>query len=160
MLTLSPSMDPLSSKSLTLREKAIHFGGIEGKRFVLCTWRRHTTPRARTVSSPCPSLWRYQRYAFGHPNGLFFATRLGQIVLVATEKAAFEDMQLKSFIQNNTVPAGRPLGEYSAPASVADVLPISLLADVVFCRGVTMQRAIERDPMSRSNYAMCAVEPL
>ncbi|KAF8271214.1 fatty acid synthase [Lactarius quietus] len=44
-------------------------------------------------------------------------------------------------------------------ASVADILPNSSLVDVVFYRGLTMQRAVERDELSRSNYAMCAVNP-
>ncbi|KAK7025306.1 fatty acid synthase alpha subunit Lsd1 [Paramarasmius palmivorus] len=37
--------------------------------------------------------------------------------------------------------------------------PISALVDVVFYRGITMQRAVERDSKNRSNYAMCAVNP-
>jgi malonyl CoA-acyl carrier protein transacylase len=52
-----------------------------------------------------------------------------------------------------------PLGEYSALASIADVLPISSLVDVVFYRGITMHRAVERDSENRSKYAMCAVNP-
>jgi fatty acid synthase subunit alpha, fungi type len=55
--------------------------------------------------------------------------------------------------------AGHSLGEYSALASIADVLHISALVDVVFYRGITMQRAVERDSENRSNYAMCAVNP-
>ena len=39
------------------------------------------------------------------------------------------------------------------------MLPISSLVDVVFYRGITMQRAVERDSQNRSNYAMCAVNP-
>jgi malonyl CoA-acyl carrier protein transacylase len=39
------------------------------------------------------------------------------------------------------------------------VLPIAALVDVVFYRGLTMQRAVERDEHNRSNYAMCAVNP-
>ena len=46
---------------------------------------------------------------------------------------------------------------YSALASIADVLHISALVDVVFYRGFTMQRAVERDSENHSNYAMCAV---
>jgi hypothetical protein len=38
----------------------------------------------------------------------------------------------------------------SGSASITDV-------DVVFYRGITMQRAVERDSENRSNYAMCAV---
>jgi fatty acid synthase subunit beta len=41
--------------------------------------------------------------------------------------------------------AGHSLGEYFALASIADVLPVSSLVDVVFYRGITMQRAVERD---------------
>ena len=55
--------------------------------------------------------------------------------------------------------AGHSLGERPALASVAGVLPISSLVDVVFYRGITMQRAVERDSANRSNYAMCAVNP-
>ena len=31
--------------------------------------------------------------------------------------------------------------------------------DVVFFRGLTMQRAVERDALNRSSYGMCAVNP-
>jgi fatty acid synthase subunit beta len=55
--------------------------------------------------------------------------------------------------------AGHSLGEYSALASIADVLHISALVDVVFYRGITMQRAAECDSENQSNYAMCAVNP-
>jgi len=76
-------------------------------------------------------------------------------------KAAFEDMRLKNFVQRkkDCAFAGHSLGEYSALASIADVLPVSSLVDVVFYRGITMQRAIERDAENLSNYATCAVNP-
>ena len=68
-------------------------------------------------------------------------------------------MRVKGFVQNDCAFAGHSLGEYSALASIADVLHISALVDVVFYRGITMQRAVERDSENRSNYAMCAVNP-
>jgi fatty acid synthase subunit alpha, fungi type len=70
-----------------------------------------------------------------------------------------EDMRSKGFIQHDTAFAGYSLGEFSALSSVADILPSSLLVDVVFYRGLTMQRAVKRDELSLSNYAMCAVNP-
>ncbi|EGN98830.1 hypothetical protein SERLA73DRAFT_168429 [Serpula lacrymans var. lacrymans S7.3] len=102
---------------------------------------------------------RTPKYTFSHPNGLLFATQFAQIALVVTEKAAFEDMRDKGFVQKDCAFAGHSLGEYSALASIADVLHISALVDVVFYRGITMQRAVERDAENRSNYAMCAVNP-
>ena len=71
------------------------------------------------------------KYTLGHPGGLLFATQF----------------------------AGHSPGEYSASASIADVLHISALVDVVFYRAITMQRAVERDHENRSNYAMCTVNP-
>jgi len=96
---------------------------------------------------------------FSHPNGLPFATQIAQIAPVVTEKAVFEDMRMKGFVQKDCAFAGHSLGAYSALASIADVLHISALVDVVFYRGITMQRAVERDSENRSNYAMCAVNP-
>jgi len=66
---------------------------------------------------------------------------------------------MKGFVQKDCAFAGHSLGAYSALASIADVLHISALVDVVFYRGITMQRAVERDSENRSNYAMCAVIP-
>jgi hypothetical protein len=60
------------------------------------------------------------------------------------------------FVQKDCAFAGHSL-EYSALTSIADVLHISALVDVVFCQGITMQRAVGRDSESHSNYAMCAV---
>lgn len=102
---------------------------------------------------------RTPKYTFSHPTGLLFATQFAQIALVVMEKAAFEDMRLKGFVQKDWAFAGHSLGEYSALASIADVLPVSFLVDVVFYRGITMQRTVERDSENQSNYAMCAVNP-
>ncbi|RXW18865.1 hypothetical protein EST38_g6989 [Candolleomyces aberdarensis] len=68
-------------------------------------------------------------------------------------------MRAKGFVQKDCAFAGHSLREYSALASIAGILHISALVDVVFYRGITMQRAVERDALNRSNYAMCAVNP-
>lgn len=75
------------------------------------------------------------------------------------EKASFEDMNAKGLVPRDSTFAGHSLGEYSALAALADVLPIESLVSVVFYRGLTMQVAVERDAQGRSNYSMCAVNP-
>jgi len=102
---------------------------------------------------------RTSRYTFSSPTGLLYATQFAQIALVVTEKAAFEDMRSKGLVQPSCAFAGHSLGEYSALASIADILPVSALVDVVFYRGITMQRAVERDSQNRSSYGMIAVNP-
>ena len=147
-----------------LKEKTIHFGGIKGQAIRQCYMDMtydtmdkdghvKTLPLFADIDVRCP------KYTFSHPAGLLFATQFAQIALVVTEKAAFEDMRVKGFVQKDCAFAGHSLGEYSALASIADVLHISALVDVVFYRGITMQRAVERDSENRSNYAMCAVNP-
>jgi fatty acid synthase subunit beta len=98
-------------------------------------------------------------YTYKSPNGLLSATQFTQPALTLMEKASFEDMRAKGLVQDNSCFAGHSLGEYSALAALAEVMPIESLVSVVFYRGLTMQVAVERDEQGRSNYSMCAVNP-
>ena len=146
------------------KEKTIHFGGIKGQairqRYMDMTYdTMDKDGSVKTLPLFDDINMRTQRYTFSHPSGLLFATQFSQIALVVVERAAFEDMRSKGFVQKDSAFAGHSLGEYSALSSIADFLPISALVDVVFYRGITMQRAVVRDAHNRSNYAMCAVNP-
>ena len=68
-------------------------------------------------------------------------------------------MRLNGLVQPGAAFAGHSLGKFSAFAAVADILPNSSPVDIVFYRGLTMQRAVERDEQGSPNYAMCAVNP-
>jgi len=98
-------------------------------------------------------------YTYRSPNGLLSATQFTQPALTLMEKASFEDMRAKGLVQSDSSFAGHSLGEYSALAALAEVMPIESLVSVVFYRGLTMQVAVERDETGRSNYGMCAVNP-
>lgn len=98
-------------------------------------------------------------YTFRSNNGLLSATQFTQPALTLVEKAAFEDMKSKGLIPEKCMFAGHSLGEYSALASIANVMPIESLVDVTFYRGMTMQVAVPRDNLGRSNYGMVAVDP-
>lgn len=98
-------------------------------------------------------------YTYRSPTGLLSATQFTQPALTLMEKASFEDMLSKGLVQRDSSFAGHSLGEYSALAALADVMPIESLVSVVFYRGLTMQVAVERDASGRSNYSMCAVNP-
>jgi fatty acid synthase subunit beta len=98
-------------------------------------------------------------YSFSHPEGLLFATQFSQPALVLFELAAFEDMRERSLVPEDCYFAGHSLGEYAALASVAAVLSIEALVEIVFLRGITMQNAVQRDSLGRSQYAMVAVNP-
>lgn len=98
-------------------------------------------------------------YTYRSPTGLLSATQFTQPALTLMEKASFEDMLSKGLVQRESSFAGHSLGEYSALAALAEVMPIESLVSVVFYRGLTMQVAVERDEQGRSNYSMCAINP-
>lgn len=98
-------------------------------------------------------------YTFVSPTGLLSATQFTQPALTLMEKAAYEDIKSKGLIPSDIMFAGHSLGEYSALSSLANVMPIESLVDVVFYRGMTMQVAVPRDELGRSNYGMVAVNP-
>lgn len=98
-------------------------------------------------------------YKFVSPTGLLSATQFTQPALTLMEKASYEDIKSKGLVPEDIMFAGHSLGEYSALSSLANVMPIESLVDVVFYRGMTMQVAVPRDEFGRSNYGMCAVNP-
>lgn len=146
------------------KELTIHFGGPRGK----AIRENYMSMTFETVSSD--GTVRSEKifkeinenttsYTYRSPTGLLSATQFTQPALTLMEKASFEDMRSKGLVQRDSSFAGHSLGEYSALAALAEVMPIESLVSVVFYRGLTMQVAVERDETGRSNYSMCAVNP-
>ncbi|KAI0178899.1 fatty acid synthase beta subunit [Hypoxylon sp. FL1284] len=98
-------------------------------------------------------------YTFRSPAGLLSATQFTQPALTLMQMAAFEDLRAQGVLRKDSVFAGHSLGEYSALASIAKVMPVETLVSVVFYRGLCMQVAVERDEAGRSSYGMAAVDP-
>jgi fatty acid synthase subunit beta len=93
------------------------------------------------------------------PDGLLFATQFAQPTLTIMELAAFRDMQAQGVVDDSWSFAGHSLGEYAALAAITDFMPFERLLYLVFCRGMTMQFAVERDETGRSGFGMVAVDP-
>lgn len=146
------------------KELTIHFGGPRGKaiRQNYMSMTFETVSADGTVKSE--KMFKEvtestTSYTYRSPTGLLSATQFTQPALTLMEKASFEDMRSKGLVQRDSSFAGHSLGEYSALAALAEVMPIESLVSVVFYRGLTMQVAVERDETGRSNYGMCAVNP-
>ncbi|KAI4087474.1 MAG: hypothetical protein LQ344_006763 [Seirophora lacunosa] len=146
------------------KELTIHFGGPRGKairaNYMSMTFESVNADGSiksekifKEVTEDTTS------YTYRSPTGLLSATQFTQPALTLMEKASFEDMRSKGLVQRDSSFAGHSLGEYSALAALAEVMPIESLVSVVFYRGLTMQVAVERDETGRSNYSMCAVNP-
>ncbi|KAI9818700.1 MAG: beta subunit of fatty acid synthetase [Thelocarpon impressellum] len=146
------------------KELTIYFGGPRGKairqNYMAMTFETVATDGSiksekifKEVNEDTTS------YTYRSPTGLLSSTQFTQPALTLMEKASFEDMRSKGLVQSNSSFAGHSLGEYSALAALAEVMPIESMVSVVYYRGLTMQVAVERDETGRSNYSMCAVNP-
>ncbi|KAI1659991.1 beta subunit of fatty acid synthase [Daldinia decipiens] len=146
------------------KELTIHFGGPRGKAIRENYMQMNFETIAADGSVKSERIFKEinvktTSYTYRSPTGLLSATQFTQPALTLMEKASFEDMNAKGLVPRDSTFAGHSLGEYSALAALADVLPIESLVSVVFYRGLTMQVAVERDAQGRSNYSMCAVNP-
>ncbi|CDK24222.1 unnamed protein product [Kuraishia capsulata CBS 1993] len=145
-------------------ELTIHFGGSKGrairenyKSMMFETINEDGSLKSEKIFKEITETTN--SYTFRSPTGLLSATQFTQPALTLMEKASFEDMKSKGLVPSESMFAGHSLGEYSALASLGDVMPIESLVDVVFYRGMTMQVAVPRDELGRSNYGMIAVNP-
>ena len=147
------------------KEKTIFFGGPKGAKI-----RSHymnmlyETIAADGTVSQIPIFPKIKEntmsFTFKHPQGLLSATQFTQPALTLTAIASFMDMKAHGLVQSQSAFAGHSLGEYAALASIGEVLAVENMMDVTFYRGMTMQVAVPRDEQGRSQYGMCAVNPL
>ncbi|ORY41089.1 fatty acid synthase [Rhizoclosmatium globosum] len=144
--------------------KTIHFGGIKGAAIrdhyrqliyqTVVDGQVQSLPLFPDIHEDTPS------YTFSHPAGLLSATQFTQPALTLMEFASFHDMKTNGVVPQDSVFAGHSLGEYAGLTAVGETLSIESLVDVVFYRGMTMQVAVPRDAQGRSDYGMCAVNPV
>ncbi|ODV67313.1 beta subunit of fatty acid synthase [Hyphopichia burtonii NRRL Y-1933] len=145
-------------------ELIIHFGGAKGRKIrdnymgmMFETISEDGSIRSEKIFKDIDHTTT--SHTFVSPTGLLSATQFTQPALTLMEKASYEDIKSKGLVPSEIMFAGHSLGEYSALSSLANVMPIESLVDVVFYRGMTMQVAVPRDDQGRSNYGMCAVNP-
>ena len=146
------------------KELTVHFGGLRGKAIRQNYMSMTFESVGADGSTKSEKIFKdvtetTTSYTYRSPTGLLSATQFTQPALTLMEKASFEDMRSRGLIQRDSVFAGHSLGEYSALAALAEVMPIESLVSVVFYRGLTMQVTVERDTEGRSNYSMIAVNP-
>ncbi|CCI41838.1 unnamed protein product [Albugo candida] len=139
----------------------IHFGGRNGRR-IRENYMKLKCEKPETGESVplIPEInERTQSFTFSAPEGLLFATQFSQPALVLLEKAMFCEIKKAQLIGNDSAFAGHSLGEYAGLCSFAEALEVEDVVEIVFLRGLIMQRAVKRDEMGRSEYGMVAANP-
>ncbi|KAL2018201.1 hypothetical protein VTK56DRAFT_1174 [Thermocarpiscus australiensis] len=155
------------------KEIKVHFGGVRGRMLrqnylSMC----HYEAASETTNSATEATALRRRpifptvtptstsYTHASPNGLLFSTQFAQPALTIMELAAFKDMEARGVVDAGACQfAGHSLGEYAALLSTTGIMSLENLLNTVFCRGMTMQDAVERDEHGRSGFAMVAVDP-
>ncbi|CAH0517169.1 unnamed protein product [Peronospora belbahrii] len=139
----------------------VHFGGKKGRaireKYMSLTCEDPVTGEIAPLLPEINS--RTQSFSFSAPEGLLFATQFSQPALVLLEKAMFSEIETAQLIPDDAHFAGHSLGEYAGLSSFAGALAVEDVVEVVFLRGLIMQKAVKRDAEGRSDYGMVAMNP-
>jgi fatty acid synthase len=107
--------------------------------------------------NPASLLVRGER--FSHPNGVLFLTQFTQVAMVVLAVAQVAELQAEGTLVPDAMLAGHSLGEYSALTAIGRVVPLEAAIEIVYARGLTMDRLVDRDATGRSVYEMRVVRP-
>ena len=118
-------------------ELTVHFGGPRGKairqNYMSMTFETVGADGATKSEKIFKDInEKTTSYTYRSPTGLLSATQFTQPALTLMEKACFEDMRSRGLVQRDSAFAGHSLGEYSALAALADVVPIESLVSAVY----------------------------
>ena len=96
---------------------------------------------------------------FFHPDGVLFLTQFTQVGMATLGVAQVAEMRESHALNQRAFFAGHSVGEYNALAAYAGVLSLESVLEIVYRRGLTMHRLVERDENGLSNYGLAALRP-
>ncbi|WP_151640907.1 type I polyketide synthase [Corynebacterium sp. 11A] len=96
---------------------------------------------------------------FFHPDGVLFLTQFTQVAMATLGVAQVAQMREAGVLDDTAFFAGHSVGEYNALAAYSGVLSLESVVEIVYARGLTMHRLVERDEQGVSNYGLAALRP-
>ncbi len=96
---------------------------------------------------------------FTHPKGVLFLTQFTQVAMACLGVAQIAELRESHALNQRAYFAGHSVGEYNALAAYAAVLSLESVVEIVYQRGLTMHRLVERDEHGNSNYGLAALRP-
>lgn len=96
---------------------------------------------------------------FMHPKGVLFLTQFTQVAMATLGVAQVAEMREAHALNQLAYFAGHSVGEYNALAAYSGVLSLENVVEIVYQRGLTMHRLVERNDAGESNYGLAALRP-
>lgn len=96
---------------------------------------------------------------FSHPDGVLYLTQFTQVAMATLGVAQVAEMEEAGVMEDHSFFAGHSVGEYDALSAYSGVLSLEAVVEIVYRRGLTMHRLVDRDENGLSTYGLAALRP-